>query len=167
MRYGLLQASVIPPQGQRDLRDLTRYRTKLVQERSREVNRVQGVLERANIKLAAVATDIMGVSGRAILAALLAGRADPAAMAELAKGRLRPKIPLLEQALTGLMRDHHRRRLALQLAHIDFLDEQIDTLSAEITRRLAVLSGDQPSVTSPEPTSEGATPPLQGRLAPA
>jgi transposase len=136
MRYGLLQARFIPPVGQRDLRDLTRYRTKLVQERSREVNRVQGVLERANIKLAAVATDIMGVSGRAILAALISGRAEPGTMAELAKGRMRAKIPLLEQALSGLMRDHHRRLLALQLAHIDFLDEQIDVLSAEIVRAL-------------------------------
>jgi transposase len=98
MRYGLLAASFIPPQGQRDLRDLTRDRTKLVQERSREVNRVPGVLERANIKLASVATDIMGVSGRAILAALIAGRADPGTMAELAKGRMRAKLPLLEQA---------------------------------------------------------------------
>jgi len=142
MRYGLLQARFIPPQGQRDLRDLTRYRTKLVQERSREVNRVQGVLERANIKLAAVATDIMGVSGRAILAALIAGRAAPEAMAELAKGRMRAKLPLLEQALTGLMRDHHRRLLALQLAHIDFLDEQIDALSAEIMRDLSELEAD-------------------------
>jgi transposase len=152
MRYGLLQASFIPPQGQRELRDLTRYRTKLVQERSREVNRVQGVLERANIKLAAVATDIMGVSGRAILAALLAGRADPATMAELAKGRMRTKIPLLEQALTGLMRDHHRRLLALQLAHVDFLDEQIDTLSADITRSLTTLEPGAP----PPPRAEAA-----------
>jgi transposase len=142
MRYGLLQASFIPPQGQRDLRDLTRYRTKLVQERSREVNRVQGVLERANIKLASVATDIMGVSGRAILAALIAGRAAPETMAELAKGRMRAKLPLLEQALTGLMRDHHRRLLALQLAHIDFLDEQIDALSAEIMRDLSELEAE-------------------------
>jgi transposase len=86
LRYGLLQASFIPPQGQRDLRDLTRYRTTLVQERSREVNRIQGVLERANIKLASMATDIMGVSGRAILAALIAGRAAPETMAELAIG---------------------------------------------------------------------------------
>jgi transposase len=149
MRYGLLQASFIPPQGQRDLRDLTRYRTKLVQERSREVNRVQGVLERANIKLAAVATDIMGVSGRAILAALLAGRADPATMAELAKGRMRTKIPLLEQALTGVMRDHHRRLLALQLAHVDFLDEQIDTLSVDITHSLMTLApGAPPTLTA-------------------
>jgi transposase len=140
MRYGLLQASFIPPQGQRDLRDLTRYRTKLVQERSREVNRVQGVLERANIKLAAVASDIMGVSGRAILAVLIEGRTDPATMAELAKGRLRSKIPLLEQALTGLVRDHHRCMLAIQLAHIDFLDEQIEALSEEISQCLMELS---------------------------
>jgi len=114
MRYGLLQASFIPPQGQRDLRDLTRYRTKLVQERSREVNRVQGVLERANIKLASVAIDIMGVSGRAMLEALIAGRTDAATMAELARGRMRTKISVLEQALTGVVREHHRRLLAIQ-----------------------------------------------------
>src|SRR5688572_14923533 len=105
MRYGLLQASFIPPQDQRDLRDLTRYRTKLIQERSREVSRVQGVLERANIKWASVAADILGMSGRAMLAALIEGRVDPATMATLAHGRLRSKIPLLEQALTGLVRD--------------------------------------------------------------
>jgi transposase len=149
MRYGLLQASFIPPQSQRDLRDLTRYRIKLVQERSREVNRVQGVLERANIKLASVAADIMGMSGRAILAALIEGRADPATMAALAHGRMRSKIPLLEQALTGLVRDHHRRLLVLQLAHIDFLDEQIETLNAEITGYLAALGpGEPPANTS-------------------
>jgi transposase len=145
MRYGLLAASFIPPQAQRDLRDLTRYRTKLVQERSREVNRVQGVLERANIKLAAVATDLMGVSGRAILAALITGLADPATMAELAKGRMRAKLPLLEQALTGRMRDHHRRLLTRQLAPIDFLDEQMDTLSVEIMCALMELAPVEPS----------------------
>jgi transposase len=127
------------------LRDLTRYRTKLVQERSREVNRVQGVLERANIKLASVATDIMGVSGRAILAALIQGRADPATMAELAKGRMRTKLPQLEQALTGMMRDHYRRLLTMQLAHIDFLDEQIDALSTEIAHCVSALGVDDPS----------------------
>jgi transposase len=100
MRYGLLQPRFIPPQGQRDRRDLTRDRTKVVQERSREVNRVQGVLERANIKLAAVATDLMGVSGRAMVAALLAGRADPATMAELAKGRCQ----LVEHDLSTALR---------------------------------------------------------------
>src|SRR5207248_4454843 len=101
MRYGLLQASFIPPAGQRDLRDFTRYRTKLVQERAREVNRVQGVLERANIQLASVASDVLGVSGRAMLEALITGQADPATMAALAKRRMRSKIPALEQALTG------------------------------------------------------------------
>jgi transposase len=141
MRYGLLQASCIPPAGQRDLRDLTRYRTKLVQERSREVNRVQGVLERANIKLASVASDIMGVSARAMLNALIVGRADPAAIAALAQGRLRRKLPVLEQALTGVVRAHHQRLLAIQLAHIDFLDEQIEALSTEITRCVADLDG--------------------------
>jgi transposase len=161
MRYGLLPASVIPPAEQRDARDLTRDRAKLVQERSREVNRVQGVLERANIKMASVASDIMGVSGRAILAALIDGRADPAAMAELAKGRLRHKIPVLEQALTGLVRDHHRRLLALQVAHIDFLEEQLEALSADITRLLSDLSA-VPLPTPPAPpaggTREGGNP---------
>jgi transposase len=144
MRHGLVQASFIPPVAQRDWRDLTRDRTTLVQERSREVNRVQGVLERANIKLASVATDMMGLSGRAILSAVLEGRADPATMAELAHGRMRSKIPLLEQALTGLVRAHHRQLLALPLAHIDFLDEQLDTLSGEMTRRLTDLGAGQP-----------------------
>jgi transposase len=149
MRYGLLRASFIPPREPRDWRDLTRDRTKLVQEHSREVNRVQGVLDRANIKLASVATDIMGVSARAILAALVEGRADPATMAELAKRRMRSKIPLLEQALTGLGRNHHRQLLALPLAPIDFLDEPMEALSAEMTRRLAALSADASSIESP------------------
>ena len=168
MRYGLLQASFIPPQGQRDLRDLTRYRTKLVQERSREVNRVQGVLERANIKLASVATDIMGVSGRAMLEALIAGRADPATMAELARGRMRTKIPVLEQALTGVVRAHHRRLLAIQLAHVDFLDEQLATLSEEIQHVLSALCPSEPPGSTPDeaaptlsaPESNPSTPPM-------
>jgi transposase len=162
MRYGLLQASFIPPAGQRDLRDVTRYRTKLVQERSREVNRVQGVLERANIKLASVATDIMGVSGRAMLAALVEGRATPAVLADLAKGRLRSQIPLLEQALTGLVREHHRRLLAIQLAHIDFLDEQIEALSGEMARCLTDLSAEE---VPPLPSASSAA--ADGAAAPA
>jgi transposase len=154
MRFGLLQASFIPPKGQRDVRDLTRYRTKLVQERVREVNRVQGVLERANIKLASVASDIMGVSGRAMLEALIAGKADPATMADLAKRRMRSKIPLLEQALTGVVRDHHRQLLAMQLAHIDFLDEQIEALNTTIETALRALSADEPL--SPQPLPRAA-----------
>jgi transposase len=163
MRFGLLQASFIPPKGQRDVRDLTRYRTKLVQERVREVNRVQGVLERANIKLASVASDIMGVSGRAMLEALVAGKADPATMADLAKRRMRSKIPLLEQALTGVVRDHHRQLLAMQLAHIDFLDEQIDALNNTIETSLRALSADEPpSQQLPPRAAASSAAPLAG-----
>src|SRR5215471_4801892 len=166
MRFGLLQASFIPPKGQRDVRDLTRYRTKLVQERVREVNRVQGVLERANIKLASVITDVLGVSGRAMLEALIAGRADPATMAELAKRRMRSKIPLLEEALTGVVRDHHRQLLAMQLAHIDFLDEQIEAFNGAIAVSLKALSVDEPSseITS---LSAATCPPPPSEMAPA
>ena len=134
MRDGRPNASGIPPVGQRDLRDLTRDRPTLVQERGREVNRVHGVLERAHLKLGAVATNMFGVSGRA----------DPATLAGLAKGRLRRKSPLLEQALTGLVRDHPRRVLTIQLAHLDFLDEPSEALSAEMARSPTELSGGQP-----------------------
>src|SRR5262249_49130683 len=134
--------------------DLTRYRMKLVQERTREVNRVPGVLERADIKLAAVASDIMGVSGRALLAALVEGRAAPGTMAELAKGRLRSKIPVLTQALTGVVRDHHRWLLAIQLAPVDFLDEQIAALSTEITRYLTALEPEEPPAETAERADE-------------
>ena len=146
MRFGLLQASFIPPKGQRDLRDLTRYRTKLVQAQVREANRVQGVLERVNITLASVISDIMGVSGRAMLEALIAGRVDPATMAALAKRRMRTKISLLKQALTGIVHDHHRQLLAMQLAHIDVLDEQIEALTRAIVTSLKALSTAEPSV---------------------
>jgi len=152
MRYGWRQASVIPPLEQRDRRDLTRYRTKVVQERTRQINRGQGVLERATIQLASVATDLMGVSGRAIWAALIDGRADPATMAALAKGRLRSKMPVLEQALTGLVRDHHRRLLALQVAPIDFLDEPLEALRTAITHLLTDLSA---APTPPSPAAPG------------
>jgi transposase len=161
MRDGLLWASFIPPVEPRDWRDLTRDRTTLVPEHSREVKRVQGVLERATSKLAAVATDIMGGSARAILAALVEGRADPATMAALAKRRLRSKIPRLEQALTGLVRAHQRQLLALPLAHSDFLDEPSEAVSAEMMRRLTTLSGDAPPAVSPGSTGEarpGASP---------
>ena len=118
-------------------------------------------MEWAHIKLAAVATDMMGVSGRAMLAALVEGRADPAPMAELAKRRLRSKIPLLEQALTALVREHHRRLLAIQLAHIDFLDEQIEVLSAEMTRCLTDLSAEEvpPAPSAASAAADGAAEP--------
>lgn len=132
--HGLLTASFIPPKPQRALRDLTRYRTKLIQERTRVVNRVQKLLEGANIKLASVATDVMGVSARAMLEEIAAGQTDPHLLAELARGRMRNKVPELEKALTGLVGPHHRFLLAKQLAHIDFLDEQIADIGAEIGR---------------------------------
>jgi transposase len=138
--HGLLKASFIPPKPQRALRDLTRYRSKLVQERARTVNRVQKLLEGANIKLSSVASDVMGVSARAMLTALSEGQTDPARMAELARGRLRNKIPELEKALTGIVESHHCFLLAKQLAHIDFLGEQIADISVEIARRLEAMS---------------------------
>jgi transposase len=141
--HGLLKPSFIPPKPQRALRDLTRYRIKLIQERTRVVNRVQKLLEGANIKLASVATDIMGVSARAMLAEIAAGRTDPKLMAELARGRMRNKIPELEKALTGLVGPHHRFLLAKQLAHIDFLNEQIADIGAEIARWFETQSQQQ------------------------
>jgi len=136
LQHGLLKASFIPPQWQRDWRDLTRYRTSLVQERARIVNRLQKVLEDANLKLAGVATDVMGKSGRVMLEAILAGATNPEQLAELAKGRLRKKIPQLKQALSGRVREHHRFLLVEQLSHIDYLDEAIERLSGEIAERL-------------------------------
>jgi transposase len=108
LQHGLLRASFIPPVAQRELRDLTRYRRTLIQDRVSLINRVQKLLEDANSKLAAVASDIMGVSGRAILAALLVGHADPQALAELAKGRLRSTREQLAKALEGRVKPHHR-----------------------------------------------------------
>ncbi len=136
LRHGLLRASFIPDRPQRELRELTRYRTSLIRERAAEVNRVQKVLEGANIKLSVVATDIMGKSGRDILAAVLEGTVDAATMADLARGKLRAKIPQLEQALVGQVGAHQRFMIAQQLAHIDTLDEIIERVSAEITARL-------------------------------
>jgi len=157
LQYGLLKASFIPPEPQRDLRDLTRYRTKQVQERSREVKRVQKLLETANIKLSSVATDVLGVSGRAMLEAIVSGESDPEAMAQLAKGRMRSKLPELEKALTGIVRDHHRFLLANQLAHIDFLNEHIAGLSTEIERRIHEMSQSPPCCNTCRNTDSGTT----------
>jgi transposase len=132
LRHGLLRGSVVPDRGRRELRELTRYRTTLVQERAAHVNRLQKTLEGANIKLAAVASDVTGVSARRMLAELVAGQTDPAALAGLAKGRLRDKLPALERALTGRFGPHHRYLVPRILAAIDFLDGEIDDLSARI-----------------------------------
>lgn len=143
LQHGLLKASYIPEQPQRDLRDLLRYRTSLVQERTREINRVQKVLEDANVKLASVATDVMGVSSRQMLAALIAGKDDPEAIADLAKGRLRAKIPELERALQGRVRESHRMLLQLHLEHIDDLNSKIVRLNEEIDQQMPPFDEDE------------------------
>jgi transposase len=140
LRHGLLQGSFIPPQAQRELRDLTRHRTSLVQERARLVNRLQKVLEDANIKLAGVATDITGVSARAMLEALVAGEADPQLLASLARGKLQAKRAELERALEGRVRAHHRFLLTELLAHLDYLDETISRFSTELEQRLQPMN---------------------------
>jgi transposase len=146
MLHGLLKPSFIPPKPQRALRELTRYRSRVIEERTRVVNRVQKLLEGANIKLASVASDIMGVSARAMLAEIVAGQTDAELMANLARGRMRNKIPELEKALTGIVQPHHRFVLAQQLEHIDFLDEKIEALSIKIGEQLESMSWpDEPS----------------------
>lgn len=134
LRHGLLRASFIPPVEQRDLRDLTRHRSNFVRERTNLVNRLHKTLEGANLKLASVATDIMGASGRAILAALVAGEVRPETLADLAKGRLRNKRDQLSQALEGRVKPHHRFVLAELLVQIDSLDETIERFNEEIER---------------------------------
>jgi transposase len=136
LRHGLLRASFVPDRAQRELRALTRYRSALVRERTAEVNRLQQTLEGANVKLAAVATDVLGKSGRAMLEALVGGATDAAALAELARGKLRAKRPQLVQALTGRFGPHHSFLVAEQLGHIDELDERIARVSAEIAERM-------------------------------
>jgi len=132
MRCGLLKRSFIPEVGQRDLRDLTRYRTRLTQERAAAANRLQKILEDANLKLAAVASDIQGVSARAMLEALIGGESDPAVLADLAVGRLRAKLPALVEALSGQVREHHRFFFRELLDHLDHLGQCIATVNARI-----------------------------------
>jgi transposase len=134
-RHGLIKPSFVPDREQRELRELTRYRVSLVQERSAEVNRLQKTLEGANIKLASVLSDVQGVSARQMLAGLVSGRTDTAALAELARGTMRSKIPVLQRALQGSFAPHQRFLIAQQLAHIDALDASIAAVEAEIEDR--------------------------------
>jgi len=137
LEHGLLRGSFVPPPPLRDLRDLTRYRKALIQERTRAANRLHGRLEDAGLKLATVATDILGVSGRAMLEALVQGTTDPAILAELARGKLRAKLPALRQALAGRFRSHHGFIVSQILAHLDYLDEAIASLSEQVEGYLA------------------------------
>jgi transposase len=136
LEHGLLRGSFVPPPPLRELRDLTRYRKGLIQDRTREANRLHKVLEDAGIKLATVATDILGVSGRDMLHALVAGTTDPDLLADLARGTLRKKLPALRQALRGRFRSHHAFMVSHHLGHLDYLDEAIDALSRRIEEAL-------------------------------
>jgi transposase len=134
---GLLRASFVPPKPIRALRQLTRYRKAQICERQREANRLHKALEDTGIKLDCVATDILGKSGRAMLDALVAGTTDPQILADLAKGRMRAKIPALREALEGRFDALHALLIGAILAHLDFLDEHIDRLSDAIAQQLA------------------------------
>lgn len=136
LRHGLLSPSFVPERSARELRELTRYRSSLVRERTAEGNRLQKTLEGANLKLASVVSDVTGVSARKMLGELVAGNEDAAALAALAEGQLRRKVPELERALTGRVRPHQRFMLGQHLAHIDGLNAQIDQVSAETADRM-------------------------------
>ena len=136
MEAGLLRASFVPPKPQRRLRTLTRYRKTQIAERKRETNRLHKALEDTGIKRDCVASDILGKSGRAMLDALVAGTTDPEVLADLAQGKLRAKIPALKQALEGRFEAHHALVIGAILAHLDFLEEQIDRLSEAIEEQL-------------------------------
>jgi transposase len=136
LEAGLLRRSFVPPKPIRALRNLTRYRKAQIGERQREANRLHKILEDTGIKLDCVATDILGVSGRAMLDALVAGTTDPHVLSELARGKLRAKIPALREALEGRFDPQHALIVSAILAHLDFLDEQIDLLSGAIEEQL-------------------------------
>ncbi|MDP2728132.1 MAG: IS110 family transposase [Dehalococcoidia bacterium] len=136
LRHGLVRGSFIPDRPHRELRELVRHRRSLIQQRAQVVNRIQKVLEGGNIKLASVATDVMGVSGRAMLEKLIEGKDTPQQIAELARGRMREKRGELEQALQGLMGPHQRLLLGSHMRHMDFLDGEIDRLDEEVASRM-------------------------------
>jgi transposase len=132
LQHGLLAGSFIPPRPQRELRDLTRERAKLVDEKTRIANRIQKVLEDGNVKLGSVASDVLGVSGRAILQALSKGESRADILADMAVGRLREKLPALRSALTGAMTEHHRFMLGFELDRLRSIESHIATLDARI-----------------------------------
>lgn len=147
--YGLLRGSFIPPLPQRELRDLTRQRTTLIRERASVINRLQKVLEWANVKLASVVTDISGVSARRMLKAMVEGNDNPEALAGLAKGRLCHKQSELTAALTGRVRDHHRFLIQTHLEHLDFLEQQ----TAQFDQRIEQLIEAQSPANEPQSTN--------------
>jgi transposase len=141
VEHGLVRPSFVPPKEiRRELRNLTRYRKAQIEERTREVQRLEKVLQDAGIKLSSVATRVLGASGRAMLDALVGGTTDPEVLAELARGRLRSKLPALRDALEGSFSSHHALMVGKILTHVDYLDESIGDLSVEIERVIAPFS---------------------------
>lgn len=137
VEHGLVRPSFVPPREIRELRDLVRYRKAQIEERTREVQRLEKTLQDAGIKLSSVASRVLGVSGRLMLEALISGTHDPEVLAELAKGKLRNKLPALKQALEGRFTGHHALIVGQQLSHIDYLDEAIVALSERIDEVIA------------------------------
>ena len=142
LQCGLLKGSFIPPRPQRDLRDLTRHRTQLVEAKTRTINRIQKVLEDANIKLASVASDVMGVSGRAMIQRLIGGETNPCKLADLAQRQLRGKIPDLEKALEGKLTNHHRFLLKLLWKELSQQEELITELDSKIEEHTRPHAGE-------------------------
>jgi transposase len=143
LRHGLVRASFIPPAEIRALRELTRYRATQVRARAKEVNHLLKTLESANLKLASVASDPVGVSGRAMLAAIAAGEEDPEALAQMAKAGLRRKLDELEEAFVGRVKPHHRVLIRASLDLLRFLERSIEQLDAEVERALAPFAAQQ------------------------
>jgi transposase len=140
LQHGLLTASFVPPRPIRELRDLTRQRSQVVAEKASVANRIQKVLEDANIKLGSVATDVLGVSGRAMIRAIIDGNEDPDELAELARMRLRKKIPELRAALYGRVTDHHRFMLRMLMSHLSTLEGLIEGFNARLEAVTAPFS---------------------------
>lgn len=135
VRHGLVKASYIPSREQREPREITRYRQEIIEERARELNRIQSVLEGCNIKLGSVVTDISGKSGMAILRAVISGETDPVVLSELAEGKARNKLPEMRKALKGRVLEHQRRMLEHQLEHIESLSSLIVNLDEDIEKK--------------------------------
>ncbi|TDT63577.1 IS110 family transposase [Fonticella tunisiensis] len=139
LKHGLLKGSYIPSREQRELREIVRYRRSLIEERSREINRLQKVLESANIKLSSVVSDILGVSSRAMIEAIINGVNDPKALSSLANKKLKASPDLLQKSLKGLIGEHQRKLISIQLKHIDFLTQQIEDITNDVNVRWFIV----------------------------
>ena len=135
VRHGLVKASYIPNRNQRELREITRYRQEIIEERARELNRIQSVLEGCNIKLSSVITDISGKSGMSILKAIISGETDPVKLSELTEGRARHKLEELQKALQGRIMEHQQKMLQHQVNHIESLTFLIQNLDEDIKKK--------------------------------